>query len=196
MGIHIIWSFIGGRLEMFGREFVGIRLYISVERLGIMPFCVLLLKKMFTRNESQWAMIPYKVFDLLVSRDRSQVNFNAFGRRRIRRLAYQIQGTVPPALLQTSFGQHLFEQFFSHLLKVDGIAEISWEYSPLFRTLQIAHMIESRLTKCATEAVSLVDVRRTPAYFHATSIRLSKYPPNFITRLRIQYGNNNRNYKY
>jgi hypothetical protein len=31
---------------------------------------------MFTRNESQWAMIPYKVFDLLISRGRSQVNFN------------------------------------------------------------------------------------------------------------------------
>jgi hypothetical protein len=38
LGIHIIWSFIGGCLEMFGREFFGIRLYISVERLGIMPF--------------------------------------------------------------------------------------------------------------------------------------------------------------
>ena len=80
---------------MFGREFVGIRLYISVERLGIMPFCVLLLKKMFTRNESQWAMIPYKVFDLLVSRGRSQVNFNRV--ERISPLTLRNAGVVPRA---------------------------------------------------------------------------------------------------
>jgi hypothetical protein len=33
-------------LSGFGREFVGITLYISVERLGINAVCVLLLKKM------------------------------------------------------------------------------------------------------------------------------------------------------
>jgi hypothetical protein len=103
-------------------------------------------------------MIPYKVFDLLVSRGRSQVNFNAFGRRRIRRLAYGIRGTVPPALLQTSSDKILLSNSSATSIRAESIAEISWEYYPLFQTLQRAHMIESRLTKCATEAVSLVDV--------------------------------------